>query len=611
LTTSIRNQFILLFGLTAILLVCITIAVHQLVLLPNFVHLEQQHIVKNLDRVANAIENELDHLDTLTNDWSAWDDTYRYAQDHNIEFEISNLTVSALINNRLNLLLIIDENGQKLWGISADEGFQTAIETKPFEQSEFSVEFPFFLSPYDKTPLSDQVKKGLMETSSGLMLFASRPILNSNERGPSRGTLIMGRLLGNIMLDKVAKLTGINFKLLNIERKGSQSDYKSYSSLSDVQEVVIRSDEQKVGAYKTYINNWGLPMMQLLVEEERRILREGENVLKLSTFYLLGGVVSALGVLMLTLQKTVAVPLNRITMQIKNSSNKSSQWRELTQEDYSSSEVNLLLDEFNALVKSLSNEKTNAENINFRLLKEAKKLKDAEKHLRSLDRLKSEFISTAAHELRTPIAIVMGYAEVLTDNEINNLFDQKQKEDFLNEIVVNSGRLSKIVDDILDLSLIEAGKRIPIDKQEVPIKKLLTKEVERLGLKSQHNLILEISSDLPEVIQIDTHRICQVLENLISNAMKYSEEGSDIIIQAERTESSCVITITDQGIGMSEEQLGKVFDKFYRVDSSDTAVGGLGIGMSIARQIIADHSGEIAIESQLGRGTKVSFTLPL
>jgi signal transduction histidine kinase len=230
--------------------------------------------------------------------------------------------------------------------------------------------------------------------------------------------------------------------------------------------------------------------------------------------------------------------------------------------------------------------------------------------LKKTDIVKSEFISIAAHELRTPVAIIMGYTELLSDQNMIDSFNEQQKKDFLSTIYESGEQLDKIVDDILDVSRIESGQRIPLYKKPLSIKTLLEKVLNRLSLKSNHNLILEVSPEVPERLGFDEHRIDQVIENLLSNAIKYSPEQRPITIAVEADNHRCSVMVTDQGIGMSNEQKDRVYDKFYRADTSDTAVRGLGLGMSIVKQIIDDHDGTILIDSKLSEGTSVCFTLP-
>ncbi len=230
--------------------------------------------------------------------------------------------------------------------------------------------------------------------------------------------------------------------------------------------------------------------------------------------------------------------------------------------------------------------------------------------IEKMDTLKSEFISIAAHELRTPVATIMGYTELLSDQKMFDTFTEHQKRDFLSTIYENGERLDRIVDDILDVSRIESGQCIPLNKKPLSIKSLLEKALYRLNLKSNHNLTLEVSPEVPEILEFDEHRITQVVDNLLSNAIKYSSEQSPITIVVEADNHRCSVTVTDQGIGMSNEQKDRIYEKFYRADTSDTAAQGLGLGMSIVKQIIADHDGTISIKSKLGEGTSVCFTLP-
>jgi len=230
--------------------------------------------------------------------------------------------------------------------------------------------------------------------------------------------------------------------------------------------------------------------------------------------------------------------------------------------------------------------------------------------LERIDEVKSQFISIAAHELRTPVATIMGYTELLSDQEMVGSFNDKQKGAFLATIYESSERLSKIIDDILDVSRIESGQRLPLQKTPLSIKTSLEKGLDRLSLKSSRHVSLEVKPEVPERLLFDGHRIDQVIENLLSNAIKYSPTQSPIFIVVEADERRCSVTMTDMGIGMSDEQKNHIFDKFYRADSTDTAIQGLGLGMSIVKQIIDDHEGTIFIDSKLGEGTSVRFTLP-
>lgn len=246
-----------------------------------------------------------------------------------------------------------------------------------------------------------------------------------------------------------------------------------------------------------------------------------------------------------------------------------------------------------------------------RTIEERNKKEMESNTLRRLDTLKNEFISIAAHELRTPVATIMGYTELLSDQDMIGSFSEEQKEAFLKEVYLSGEQLDKIVDDILDVSHIESGQRLPLYKEPASIKELLGKILKRLSLRSSRHVILEVSDEVPEKFEFDEHRVDQVVENLLSNAIKYSSAEDSIKIIVEADERRCTVAVIDSGIGMSDEQQAHIFDKFYRADYSNTAVRGLGLGMSIVRQIIDDHDGTIWVRSQLGEGTRVCFSLPI
>lgn len=230
--------------------------------------------------------------------------------------------------------------------------------------------------------------------------------------------------------------------------------------------------------------------------------------------------------------------------------------------------------------------------------------------LQRIDLVKSEFISTAAHELRTPIATIMGYTEILSNRDLVGPVTEAQRGEFLCQILESSERLSKIIDDILDVSRIESGQKVPLSPQLLSIEALLEKIVKRLSLKSGNCLTLNVSPTVPRELMFDGYRIEQVVENLVDNAIKYSPKNSRVVIDVDADSRQCSVRVTDQGIGMTDDQIAHIFEKFYRADTSNTATRGLGLGMSIVKQIITDHGGTIQVDSKLGQGTSVCFSLP-
>ncbi len=231
---------------------------------------------------------------------------------------------------------------------------------------------------------------------------------------------------------------------------------------------------------------------------------------------------------------------------------------------------------------------------------------------RALDRMKTEFMSMAAHELRTPLTAILGYSELCMNPEEFGGFSAAQQQEFIAEIYGKAEVLAKLVNDLLDISRLEAGKPLPLHIDSVAIGALFIRVMERYRLLAPKHLFeVDLAENLPEFVQADVDKLEQVLENLYSNAVKYSPVGSLIRLCAEKIYGYCEITVIDQGIGMTSEQGERVFDKFYRANCSDTAAKGIGLGMSIAKQIVEQHGGAIWLESAAGAGTRVTFTVPL
>ena len=227
---------------------------------------------------------------------------------------------------------------------------------------------------------------------------------------------------------------------------------------------------------------------------------------------------------------------------------------------------------------------------------------------RELEMMKSEFVSTAAHELRTPVTSILGFSELLLDPQA---FSSHERSEFVTLIHGKAEKLSELIDELLDISRIEAGQILHLDRQPLALGALAETSLNFFRHSSPRHQFKLIMPPTPVVVSADPRRIGQVLDNLLGNAVKYSPEGGMITLQLEPGPEDCKISIHDEGIGMTAEQVSRIFDKFYRADASTTAVQGVGLGMTIVKELIESHGSEISVQSVPGRGTTISFTLPL
>lgn len=226
---------------------------------------------------------------------------------------------------------------------------------------------------------------------------------------------------------------------------------------------------------------------------------------------------------------------------------------------------------------------------------------------REVERLKSELLSTAAHELNTPLTAIIGYSELMLSGQGGSLEEQREALVYVHQ---KAWALSKIVDDLLDVGRIEAGKEIPINREPQEVVEVIRQVLYHVQhMTTQHRLTADLP-DGPVVLPIDRLKIEQVLENLLSNAIKYSPHGGDIGITGRIEPGGFHLVVSDRGIGMTPEQAARVFDKFYRANSSTTAVSGTGLGLTIVKHIVDAHGGRVWVESTPGGGSTFHVLLP-
>ncbi|MBN2016618.1 MAG: HAMP domain-containing protein [Candidatus Cloacimonetes bacterium] len=229
--------------------------------------------------------------------------------------------------------------------------------------------------------------------------------------------------------------------------------------------------------------------------------------------------------------------------------------------------------------------------------------------LKKLDNLKSEFIMAASHELRTPLTSINMSISLLKEN-LNNKLDKTNSE-LLSAAYDEVNRLKVLVNDLLDISRIEAGK-MTMDFDRVEIKYLFEKAISVIIKQANEKKVetsIEIHDDLP-VIKADPNKITRVLANLMANALRYTPKGGFIKLKGEKIGSKVHISVQDNGSGIPYEFQSRIFDKFVQV-KNDSNPGGSGLGLSICREIVKAHGGNIWVESIPGEGSTFTFTLPV
>jgi K+-sensing histidine kinase KdpD len=224
------------------------------------------------------------------------------------------------------------------------------------------------------------------------------------------------------------------------------------------------------------------------------------------------------------------------------------------------------------------------------------------------ERLRSEVMAALSHQLRMPLSAIKGYATALLLDEVEWAVDKRNE--FLNYIDEECDGMQAMITELLDSSLIDVGQ-LCIEPQPVrlpPLAHSIGLELQRRT--NQHQIIIDFPNDFP-IIDADPRWIKQVFRNILDNSIKYSPEGGLVVIRGEIRKDNVLISISDQGVGISPEDLIPLFEKYFRVSQHDLHIPGTGLGLPIARAIVEAHKGRIWAESKISQGTTLYFTLPV
>lgn len=229
--------------------------------------------------------------------------------------------------------------------------------------------------------------------------------------------------------------------------------------------------------------------------------------------------------------------------------------------------------------------------------------------LRRLERIRTDFVANVSHELRTPVANIKGYAETLLEGAID---DREHAVEFLKIIYSESDRLARLVDDLLELARLESGKS-PLTFRDCDLGEILDWVLAGLNIQVRDKKISVIKNFPRDLSRVkgDESAVAQIFLNLLENAIKYNTPGGRVTVSAREDDFFVEVEVADTGIGIVEEDLPRIFERFYRVDKAHSRqTGGTGLGLSIVKHIVQAHQGHITVTSEPGHGSSFRFFLP-
>lgn len=621
----------------------------RIILLTSFADLEDKDVRRNVHRVLNAITTETDNLSATTHDWASWDDTYAFLSDQNQDYIESNLLDGTFVTLRLNLMLFIDTSGQIVFGKAFDLENEVTIPLMPGIE-EHLIE------------LQHQVERagtvgGIIRFPQATMLVAAAPILTSQDAGPPRGTAIFGRELAASWVQELAD--SVRLELSIQEAAGAPS-----ASESEPSTIVVQPLSQAVVAgYIATSDIHGKPALLIRVSMPRDIYQRGQTTLKYFGIILAGiGVLFGLVALIL-LEKNIqararfqaifdhsadAICLARPDGTIGHTNpafNRifgtqiSNKTRPVLSDLIGAEPADQLLAAINTVRRSQLDERVqvvahskpslafNADislspivGNNNRLsdivcsIRDISRQKQSEHQLRralvreiELNEMKSQFVSLASHELRTPLAVIQLASDALSIYRHKMSDEQKQRR--LTTMQSAIQRMTELLENVLTLSRVESGQvqfnptRLALEPycQELLKTAMATKGHE-------HKSSFMASGNLTAAC-LDQRLLHHILDNLLSNALKYSPPGSTVHLEVVGEDSQVIFTVRDEGIGIPKQEQSHIFDMFYRGEGV-SHISGTGLGLAIARQAVEVHGGSIAVDSVEGKGSTFTVVLP-
>ncbi|MBM3309760.1 MAG: HAMP domain-containing protein [Candidatus Altiarchaeales archaeon] len=551
--------------------------ISQSILLSSYARLEKQDTEQKMGRILGVLSDDVSGLDAIASDWAAWDDTYAFVQDGNEEYTQSNVVYNSFSNNRVNLMLFVNFSGEVVFGKAYD--LQTEEETNiPEKFFEQSTESDLIMKHYDAT----EVVSGIVMLPEGPMIISSQPILTSEKKGPIQGALVWGRYLDSNEVKRLSDIINMPIEAYQVNDSMMPYDVQIASQQLTGNKTILSSplDEDNVAGYAIIDDIYRRPSLILKTYAPRSIYKQGLTSMRYLILLLLGAsIVFAIAIITLV-ERLVLSRLSKLSRDVVEigASGDLSKHVSVGGDD----ELSDLASEIN------------------KMLEERKKV----------EKMKEEFYATVTHELKTPVTSVISFADSLYNDKAGKI-TEKQKE-ILGYVIQDAFRLRHIIDRILMFSKLEMG--LAMHTQEVDFEAILDNALRVFTPSaSEKNIRLgkKISSKLPKV-WCDADRITDVLNNLIGNAVKFTKEGGSISVEAVCQNNEILVKVSDTGIGIPSEDLGKISEKFYQVDPSKTnVVGGSGLGLYVSKKIVEKHGGRFWVESVFGRGSTFYFTMPL
>jgi signal transduction histidine kinase len=630
---TLRTKILLIIGITFASLISLLYGSSNIILMRGYSQLEVQDTQRHVERVLNALQVQVDNLNTVALGYAVWDDSYQFISDANqsyIELNMSDLTFT---DNQLNLVAFLNNDLQIV--------YEKAFDLNTGQ--EISVPSSFNHHLLSDSPLvthSDirSSSSGIVMLPEGYLLVSSHPVIKSDSTGPINGVMIWGRFLDKAQIQSLAEATGLALTAYRIDEERLPSDFQSAKmALNDGEGKFVQPLADGNIAGYTIINDInGNPAVLLRTDLPREIYAQGQASV---SYFLMALLVSSgvfVVVTLLLLEKVILARLGKLSAAVTHVRTSGDlQTPILIKGD---DELANLADGMRNMLAALAQSRLTLEQANnelerrveqrtvelsetnVRLREEIVERKQAQEHLAQARdqavealRLKTQILANVSHDARTPLSTIMLRAELLQMQHLGPLTDKQHQS--LDLILVNAKQLLDFVNNLLTEAQLNSDK-IQIAHITFSPEALLeeiSNSMLPLADKKSLQLKTEVKAGMPERLLSDPNRVKQILMNLLDNAIKFTDQGIISISVYCSNPTQWVLQVTDTGVGISVEAQERIFEAFWQVDGSVSrkANRGVGLGLSIVKQLTTLLQGELTVQSEIGQGSTFTVFLPL
>jgi signal transduction histidine kinase len=579
---KLRKKMFLIFGLSYILVFLGLFFTTNTFLMSGFMDLEDASIEKQAGVGVNALKMRINELDDVTHGFAAWDNSYYFIQSNITHFIDSMLLGSNFVESRISFMVFVDNGGRVVYSKAFDI---MRLSDMPFPSSVMeTIVGDESLRFHER--IDDKVA-GVISSPEGLFMISSRPILTSEKKGPIMGTLICGRLLDALELEKLKEATFLSLKVHDLNGLAGDPELSDVAfRLSSGETVVVeRPSSEAISGYSLLYDIFGDPVLLLEVESPRDVYMHSlMMVAYFAVTSILVGIIIAF-IAIITMNRLVLSPLLRLSTEVNEIDPHAIELR-------------------NMVIPGDDELATLSVNIDNML----QTLNDYQRRLKESERMATigETSTMVGHDLRNPLQVVYLLSSRLAKRielirgRVDDV-DVKELEFIEGKLKVQTVYMNKIVSDLQDFS----RKDIKVSYEEVDLEKLVHEVIATLILPEHIEMSTDFDGSLRSV-QADGGLLTRVFTNILTNAVQAMPDGGFIIVEGSVVKGMAKVSVSDTGPGISEENMKKIFQPLFT-----TKAKGTGLGLAVCKRLVEAHGGEITVGTKEGVGTTFTVMIPM